>query len=412
MPSIPDPGDADWSEWLTPEFVNHYVAAYNERRPILDAEPVVDEDEILLGYDLGFELGTLSAGTDGWGDVLSVVQYIQGRIMSVVCVPPTWDGGEALMDMSWADDADPPAGDPPGQTPGNVDLRRLADLPFYDGVRNFTRRRPEYVAALDSAVMSSGATADVGDVAIWQGLDRHRYYQWTGTEWVPHPTDPRGAVPRTWETGGAAEAGDYIGPWIFEELKACLLLIVRQRYPATIDEEGAFIYLAGDTGATWAAAKAAADATGSVSAGLLDSLMWNTTGTYTIGATKPYSARATAVEAPVEVIAPPLGAATANVSVIMFGWTFPGMFSSAIFDANGVTGLTDEEWAIVATQLATEGGVVSQTVGNTDSPTWCDEPPTVPGSAGTERGCYYRLNLGSGWVPPLGLIEYTFAYTA
>ena len=100
----------------------------------------------------------------------------------------------------------------------------------------FRRKKPRQIQNPSATVDVDGNTAAAGQKAYyawWEGYDHHtRLYEYDGANWVPTAGRPdvldSHAAPPNTVAGGIMRAGDYIGPWLFEEIRDGLnLLVVR-----------------------------------------------------------------------------------------------------------------------------------------------------------------------------------------
>lgn len=205
------------TDWQRTVFVGQFVAAINERRQVIDASlPMLDAPAV--GANLQART-THDSEYVGWRVLQQAVEGLVGSNLRFLRV--------AEMESQ------PTEAITPYMYSSVFTLRSNAGLES----SGFTRRFPRIVDtfSFENPVQDIyGNDAEDGQRAF-RSIDpedphRHNYSiveridgVWTSPQWDPE-TDPRPAAD-TLEAYGLMEKGDYIGPWIFNEMHACLGLL-------------------------------------------------------------------------------------------------------------------------------------------------------------------------------------------
>lgn len=302
--------------------------------------------------------------------------------------------------------------------------RYVSDYPsfYYDeALLGKAAAPPEAPSVGDKWAVGAGATGDwaghSGEIATWQTYptqewtfadadedkkyrvtygDQYLYYvsdedEWEpvaasiyehdGADWLPCRTVA--AEPDTITSYGLAQPGDYIGVWIFNELKACIdLLDWTVTHEAATGDRSRY-YGIGWNGATWAAAKAAAEAdwqTNSYepsmpemrSEGTMNGGLYNST---------IYSAECAVVFELADHVPCVIDVYAAATELDDYSGYY-----NVTFDANDL-GFLEDKWAEYASRSLSAGAGAGHEeefiIGEAaDKPDWCVAPDSSPQRAG------------------------------
>lgn len=195
------------TDWAAVGFINQFVEAINERRL------ATRQAASLQPYQVGDDV-------QEW----RVANRLQGFAISVAIKFIHPDSFGSLP-------ADP--------LPSSSRFRTYEQV-FEDaglaGQSDFTRRQPYEISGSDEITLDAfGATAVAGDVARWSGDGATHatlggtpasvtyipgvLYAYDGADWLPAPGELEPSVATAY---GPVRNGDYLGPWIWNELQAVL----------------------------------------------------------------------------------------------------------------------------------------------------------------------------------------------
>lgn len=341
--------------------INERIVAFNARA----VSPLTEFDDVEAGDD--FQDRT-DGSTFNWGAA-------QQRVYDLLEATLT-----AFPFAGWADPDQVFDGDTPS---ASTDYEFVwADALARAGVNasGFTRKYPREIA-------NTSAAGTLNDIA--RNLDDGKVYKHNGSAWVRWTADP----PDTLEAYGFAVAGDYIGPWIFNELRNVINTMTRIVADAIWDT--ATVYHGSGSDATWANAKTAADANYPSGAAPDTGAHRYTRGynggsffadTYTGQATMTVDGMATSISHDVDFYARADTPYTGSFSNLGDG-PGTGWASATLSKFDTITSSTADE-------------LTSDTVGSTTkAATWAAEP-----TSGNYTYLGYMLNI------PLAVITYDFQY--
>lgn len=219
---------ADGAEWADLAWRTQFVAAIRERK-----FAVGSDDGLAAWADMDMPAAGDHAAR--WtGDPWSIVR-MQDAVESLApsYLTTTAVTGNAFTDIT----------DLPWYTVAS--LRSAAGL----DASGFTRKYPREIAS----------TADYGETG-WRarltGSGAADYWEHDGASWAA--ADDQTSPPDTVTDYGHAEVGDYVGPWLFNELRACLDLLLYTAHHVTVlasTSKGDDASWPVDFEPTWAAAK-------------------------------------------------------------------------------------------------------------------------------------------------------------
>ena len=125
------------------------------------------------------------------------------------------------------------------------------------------REKPREVDTITDTTDTDGNAAAIGQLAYVNSAQVVR--GWNGTQWAivqppgtrPDTLSSSSAAPNTCVAGGMS-IGDYIGHWIFKQLRDVLNLMTDIAFPLYVVSVASVDYIVEEGGSSWAAAKTAA----------------------------------------------------------------------------------------------------------------------------------------------------------
>jgi hypothetical protein len=332
------------------------------------------------GGPAGFPIANVSAGDDFQDpSFIAALQNAVSNNIALYVVPNASADGRAWNGVE--------------VNPGLPQWTWAAYKTAYLGGNEWTRKYPREFAVAASTNYTDGSAFANGHVA--RNIDDGKVYTRTAGAWVVTP----GALPDVVTAHGVAQAGDYIGAWLFTELRDALNRIVWMITGAATTDCSGTLYDGSATQSTFAGAKTSADANYASGAGFA------TTNFY--AAAYSTAEASTVPNYTVEVQA----AFTAYNHVYGVGPAQAGYVDHSQFDfyvvmdsPDGTSGSFDDNGDGFSYRVwkkygsVAQGGaasVVGATVGHAKSPepNWCAAP--TPGGAQLTRG-YQSIYLGRG----------------
>lgn len=391
-----------------------------------------------------------SAGSR-WNSLAMRTQIVQSIRERLFALAPTFYGVD-----EWGDVAMPSAGDPAARAPGagtvgqywhinkaqemvqilapyflttpnvtGLALSAYEDLPFYTAASMWTAAGMDPAGWTRACPRLIQATSDYGEAgwrARWNGAAStgYTYYEHDGAAWLP--ADDQRSRPDRLTGHGVCRKHDYIRPQLFDELRACLDLLVYIAIPLSagpVKYKEAYGY---DT--TWPAAKATCESEWSSGGAPADlsppHIPYHGAEALTVGdgrfaASGGYPARAVRYAAKYDIHMRPaddLGHLTADVSVYLVAEApSTGQYDivTSTFDDNG-DGVVEGQAVLIDSHVGADLG--QDTIeasayfpwGQSDViPDWGSEPTTgdVEGAGYQERFAFAVLDCSG-----------TFAYVA
>jgi hypothetical protein len=378
MPAWTDTIDES-TDWSDLDFLSMFRDAVNERTRAANGAAI-------RSFSLGNDVQHASHGS------LATIRYLQEEVDAVVGNYIPID-----IDMSTLGESDSPAYT-------TATFRTAAGL-HADGWR---RKRPREISSLSAAADTQGNARATNQRAIYtDGL----VYKFNGTSWIldvgrPDTLDSDSAAPDH-VVPGYVTAGDYIGPWLFNELRdACNVLLWFHDAGSPLN----FVRRAREgLDTTWALAKTAAEA---------DPVPVDGTGLPgmvhgTQGATNFDGSDFTAIRYSCRIDPEAFVWEKVNCEVSVWVW----FEAYGTWDANGAT-LTEDAFSEIVADEAVSGtstdtlstATLTSFRGLDDTPTWCDEPSIgTPTQRGNKSTAYYivivKYNVAGGFTyqPGIGI---------
>lgn len=343
---LPATAGTDWQDLA---FAGQFAKALNERR-LADNLGVTPYEDLEEGADLQARLGTPNASQVGW---VTLQSQLQGLATSYVNSADYPDGFEFEEE---------------------VELYTLARWRELAGIHEdgFERRLPRTIAATDDP-------GSEGDRAYWGSQDsdhtglsagaRRLKYEHDGSAWVV-AEDQAASVDEVVRYG-VMQPGDYIGPWIFNELHAGIDLL-RWTHHGASNAASSQTRTRSDEYPTWAEAQANFDD---------DPLSESGSRTFSAGAHIGSGYRATVAGYRLVVTPQPLWTGAAS-SLICYVRVSDAGFSGPVnvFDPLDVSWVTEAHEDLCAVMVdespATDAqrGPWEEDQSAWTPPPWCDDP--------------------------------------